>query len=302
MRLSCYRYALPLLFIATLTSCQPNIQQTASPDTPATDGEQSATQPDTGSSDEATTSSNPDVNPDAKKSPEKPTSQPIYPALDPGKYCYATSNDIETIYVRFTVDPSDRVIGNAQGTIHNEAEGYYTSYRQNLDGTIDGSNLNLDIATWIEYDRQNKQETWKVSDKELTLTGNTLTKESCQIVDSTFQNEDGLEASDLTSSANQVKTEQVFFDSGKSSTTLSNTVVRGDRNVYTLTAQGGQRMTLAIRSPEDNAVFDIVTPSGIILGTELTQDTIPLPQTGDYQIIVGGTRGNATYDLDIAIN
>lgn len=294
-------YPLILLLLAALTSCQPSLPPTASPDTPVTDSEQSATQPDTGSSDEATTSSNPDVNPDAKKSPEKPTSQPIYPALDPGKYCYATSNDIETIHVRFTVDPSDRVIGNAQGTIHNEAEGYYTSYRQNLDGTIDGSNLNLDIATWIEYDRQNKQETWKVSDKELTLTGNTLTKESCKIVDSTFQNEDGLEASDLTSSANRVKTEQVFFDSGKSSTTLSNTVLRGDRDIYTLTAQGGQRMTLAISSPEDNAVFDIVTPSGIILGTELTQDTIPLPQTGDYQIIVGGTRGNATYDLDIAI-
>ncbi|MEL6262729.1 MAG: hypothetical protein AAFR12_16850 [Cyanobacteria bacterium J06626_6] len=301
MRLTCYRTALSLLLLAALASCQPPIQQTTSPEDTATSSEDSTAPSDTNNSSEEAISPSPDANDSTKKSPEKPTSQPIFPALDPGKYCYATSTETETIHVRFTVDPSDRVIGNAQGTIHNDAESYYTSYRQNLDGTIDGSNLNLDIATWIEYDRQNQQETWKVSDKELILTGDTLTKESCKIVDKTFQNENGIEASDLTSSANRVKTEQVFFDPGKSSTTLSNAVVRGDRDLYILTAQGGQLMTLAISSIEDNAVFDIVDPSGLILGTELTQEKIRLPHTGDVQIIVGGTRGNATYDLEVAI-
>lgn len=60
-------------------------------------------------------------------------------------------------------------------------------------------------------------------------------------------------------------------------------------------------MDLSITSLEDNAAFDIVDPSGLILGMELKKETVPLPHTGDYKIIVGGTRGSATYDLAITI-
>ena len=60
-------------------------------------------------------------------------------------------------------------------------------------------------------------------------------------------------------------------------------------------------MTLAITSIENNAVFDVVDPSGIILTTEATAERLSLPHTGEYQVIVGGTRGNATYSMDIAI-
>jgi hypothetical protein len=35
--------------------------------------------------------------------------------------------------------------------------------------------------------------------------------------------------------------------------------------------------------------------------TEGQNESVLLPETGDYQIIVGGTRGNATYTLDVAI-
>ncbi len=58
---------------------------------------------------------------------------------------------------------------------------------------------------------------------------------------------------------------------------------------------------MTFTSLENNTVFDVVAPSGIILGTEQSKQSILLSDTGEYQIIVGGTRSNATYDLAIAI-
>ena len=234
---------------------------------------------------------------------QKPESRPkaIAPVLKPGTYCYETNNDLGTESVRLTVDSSDRVTGDVDGVVTNEAEGYFTSYRSQVDGTIDGSNLNVDVTTWIEYDKQNKQETWRVSPQSLTMRTNPLPTVDCELANKAFQGENGEEAKDLTAFANNVRRSQVFFDAGRSGTTVSDSVVRGDRDVYVLGAQGGQQMYLSITSLEDNAVFDVVTPSGIILGTEMTDEMFFLPHTGDYEIIVGGTRGNATYDLSIDI-
>ena len=223
------------------------------------------------------------------------------PVLGPDRYCYFADTDIETAYVRVLVDSADRVTGDVQSTIHNRENSYYTSYRQTVDGTIDGSNLNLDVMTWIEYDQQNQQETWQVSDDALKIDKMTLKKEKCATVSKAFQNEDGLEAADLTEGANRVKETQVFFDSGKSAATVSDSVVRGDRAVYVVGAQGGQMMTLSISSLENNAAFDVVSPSSLILGTELRKEEIFLPDTGDYKIIVGPSRGNATYELKIGV-
>ena len=292
-----------LLLLTALVSCGPQ-QETANPtDEPAAQTEIS--EDSTADSSDIANAEKDGSNNTAKAPTDKPAdqsaSQPIFPALDPGDYCYTTKTETNTLYARINIAPSDRVTGNLQGTVHDEANAYYTSYNQTLDGTIDGSNLNLDVATWIEYDKQNKQEVWKVSDSTLTLNNETLGTESCDTVNKVFQNEAGLEAKDLTINANQVHTQQVFFDPVSTSTTVSKAVVRGDRDLYQLTAQGGQEMKLSISSLENNAVFDVVSPSGIILGTELTEESIFLPHTGDYEIIVGGTRGNATYDLSIEI-
>ncbi|MEL6490029.1 MAG: hypothetical protein AAFQ95_08705 [Cyanobacteria bacterium J06621_3] len=223
-------------------------------------------------------------------------------ALSPGTYCYQLKTETEDIDTRITIAANDAVTGKSSGAVHNEAEGYYTSYSRKLNGIINGSNLDLDVATWIEYDKQNTQETWRVSPNELTLRNQSvLTKAPCSEVNKAFQDENGLEGEDLTSGAQNVKTQQVSFAPGESGTVVSDAVVRGDRNVYVLIAQGGQQMDLSMMSLEDNAVFDVVDPSGFILGTELTQEKIPLPYTGEYQVIVGGTRGNASYDLAIAI-
>jgi hypothetical protein len=60
-------------------------------------------------------------------------------------------------------------------------------------------------------------------------------------------------------------------------------------------------MELKITSLENNAVFDVIAPNGEILKTEATQSSLKLPATGNYEIIVGGTRGNATYKLNVKI-
>ena len=92
------------------------------------------------------------------------------------------------------------------------------------------------------------------------------------------------------------------FNPGSSSATLSDAVVRGDRKTYLLGAQNGQQMDVSITSLEDNAVFDVIAPNGVVLSQEQTQESLTLPSSGDYLVVVGGTRGNATFDLTIAIN
>jgi hypothetical protein len=290
---ACQRYLLPVLLLPVLVSCRSIEQNPSSPPTQPT-AEDSTKEPI--AEDQTKEPSQADDKASTKDRPK-----PIEAALKPGEYCYQLSDEVEDIQMRLTVDKSAQVTGNMQGTVHDKAESYYTSYRSTLNGTIDGSNLNLDVATWIESDQQNDQEIWHVSPDELRTDREKLTSTHCDVVNKAFQDENGLEAKDLTSSAASVRTQAVSFDSGKSSTTVSNSLVRGDADLYTLTAQGGQSMKLSITSGENNAVFSVVDPTGMILGTELTNKDLILEHTGEYQIIVGGTRGNATYDLAIAI-
>ena len=301
MRLSIKQW-LPLLLLATLAGCNsiPKASSDIAPEViESADVEKDADKEETKETSKAAAQKPDDKHESAQV--QKDTPKVIVPALEPGTYCYEFDDELGGELVRLTVDKSDRVTGDVQGVVTDEAEGYYTSYTQKVDGTIDGSNLNVDVTTWIEYDKQNRQETWRVSPKSLTMTGEPLPKANCSLVNKAFQNENGIEAKDLTAYANNVRRFPVFFDAGESGTTVSDAVVRGDRDVYVVGAQGGQQMYLSITSVEDNAVFDVIDPSGIILGTEMTDEMIYLPHTGDYEIIVGGTRGNATYDLSIDI-
>jgi hypothetical protein len=101
-------------------------------------------------------------------------------------------------------------------------------------------------------------------------------------------------------------TKRIKFAKGKSSATVSNSVIRGEQDTYIVGARGGQRMSVKITSLENNAVFQIENPHGEYLeGAGETDDamsvTVSLPDSGDYRIIVGGTRGNATYKLTVSI-
>ena len=98
------------------------------------------------------------------------------------------------------------------------------------------------------------------------------------------------------------------FASGKSYAVVSNAVIRGERDYYSFGARGGQTITIAITSLEDNAVVQLwfkldgewvaadTPPDSRVLYGEL-----PTSDGGQYRIEVGGTRGNATYDLFVGI-
>lgn len=107
------------------------------------------------------------------------------------------------------------------------------------------------------------------------------------MVNKAFQHQGAVSTTGSTASDGNGKLEQVRFGAGKSGTTVSGGLVRGDRDTYILNAQSGQRMDLSISSLEDNAVFEVIDPSGTILGSELKSQKIALPSTGDYQIVVG---------------
>ena len=101
--------------------------------------------------------------------------------------------------------------------------------------------------------------------------------------------------------------QKVRFARGTSSTTIRGAVVRGDRDRYYLGAKAGQTMTVRITSLEDNAVFQIYFAGeqealqGAGEEDDATNWSGELPADNEYVIVVGGTRGNATYKLTISI-
>ncbi|RZM76684.1 hypothetical protein [Leptolyngbya iicbica] len=223
-------------------------------------------------------------------------------SLEPDQYCYFGDNDLITGAVRLTVDESGQVDGDSVVSIHNEEAGYYSSYAQNFAGELLGDRVSLTVSTWIEYDLQAVDETWQVTAETLTMSsGDSFFATECDdpAVTQYFIGPGGVDSATLL--ADLPPAQRVEFAPGTSQTTLENSLVRGDRDVYLLGAQGGQTIVLDIYSLEDNAVFDLVSPSGMIMVQEATSEVLLLPQTGDYQLIVGGTRGNTTYTLEVAI-
>lgn len=223
--------------------------------------------------------------------------------LVPGTYCYTIADENQTGAIRLTIDDTAQVLGDSGITIHSAEADYYSSYTQTIVGQLSGDRADVDVTTWIEGDRQISPETWTVTTETLARPNDSLQAADCsdEAVVSRFASYDELEAEAILDTVADQTGERVQFDPGTSGTTLENSVIRGERNLYLLGAQGGQLMTLDLYALEDNAVFDLISPSGSLLAQESTYEAITLPETGDYQIIVGGTRGNATYSLDVAI-
>lgn len=227
---------------------------------------------------------------------------PVNAAIAPGRYCYGIDSATLTGAVRLTVADSQAITGDGSFTIHNKEASYYSSYIQQLDGTLDQDEISLDIRTWIEYDVQDSQEIWQISPETLQTGGEELSAIDCETAKERWLGPDGMvEAADLLEAPTAVNTQRVEFEPGATAATVENAVVRGERDRYLVNAQGGQNMILFITSLEDNAVFDVISPGGLLLERETTQSDLILPYTGDYQILVGGTRGNASYALDIQI-
>jgi len=110
----------------------------------------------------------------------------------------------------------------------------------------------------------------------------------------------------------------IAFARGASHTSIDGGVARGDRAFYTLSARAGQRLTVSGHAEERNVAFQIWRPGyrlpktadDDITGRPLKgagpQDDARywngrLPQSGRYLLVVGATRGGASYRLEIAI-
>lgn len=99
----------------------------------------------------------------------------------------------------------------------------------------------------------------------------------------------------------------IAFPHGQYSTIIKGNVVRGDRDVYFIKVRSGQVMFISISALEKNAVFSVYEPEAkrAIPGTEEEKDSTqwssPLSKTGKYRIVVGGTRGNASYKLRVTV-
>ena len=112
----------------------------------------------------------------------------------------------------------------------------------------------------------------------------------------------------------------IFFATGSTSGTAGGRVVRGARDLYSVKATAGQTLTVTLTTPDDNAVFQIYEPGttigrdsdgllefhgkslhGAADGEDATRWSGRLPRSGTYLIVVGGTRGNARYSMDVKI-
>jgi hypothetical protein len=93
----------------------------------------------------------------------------------------------------------------------------------------------------------------------------------------------------------------------KNSKTISGSVIRGERARHVVSAKAGQTLDVSITSDENNAVFQIYSPGekNTLAGAGETDDAMKwsgkVPADGDYIIVVGPTRGNATYKLSYSV-
>jgi len=114
--------------------------------------------------------------------------------------------------------------------------------------------------------------------------------------------------------------ETMRFSQSSSSMEIEQSVVRGERDFFYLTAKVGQKMTVKLSSLENNAVLQIYQPGFEVSankegGREVKGKCLPgagetddatawkggLPASGQYLLVVGATRGNATYRLKVEI-
>ncbi|HMD63080.1 MAG TPA: hypothetical protein VKF83_03790 [Stellaceae bacterium] len=110
----------------------------------------------------------------------------------------------------------------------------------------------------------------------------------------------------------------IHFARGASRAVISGGVERGGRALYTLGARAGQTLAVRAAALERNVAFQIYRP-GFVLpaqrGDEIQGKTLQgagegqdtrhwsgrLPDSGDYLLVVGATRGGAAYRLRISI-
>lgn len=101
-------------------------------------------------------------------------------------------------------------------------------------------------------------------------------------------------------------TRRVHFAKGRTLAVYKGAVIRGTRDRYVVAARAGQSMTVSISSVERNAVFSVAGPQGEFMKGAGEEDDAThwsgkLPDSGDFSVEVGGTRGNAEYSLTVIV-
>jgi hypothetical protein len=253
--------------------------------------------------------------------PPKPSSQAkASPSpLKPGSYCYKVDRPDLQGTAKLILTTGDKLSGDLQARISNKANGYYSSYVQQVNGSLKGNLATLDIATTIEGDKQKTQESWTMESDRLATRREIYLAAPCAEHDKNLAARRDAVAKPPEAKTPEAKppeakppeaktpeaktpaTERLSFAEGSTSANVKGGLVRGDRKIYLLTANQGQKMTLNVTSPEKNAVYDLVSPDGKVLQQETSQGSVTLPKSGDYQVILSGTRGNASYNLTVEI-
>ncbi len=230
--------------------------------------------------------------------------QKLAQKLVAGEYCFTVKTSTLDGSARFTLDEGDRVVGTSSATIQNQEQGYYSSYTQNFSGMAHGDDLRLTVITHIENDVQTQPATWKLTATGLEAGRESYTRINCSALNAKIAGSARAAtpaAAPVAGDALSLRSGPITFAPGRSSATVKSGVVRGDRNTYQLNARAGQTMTISITSLENNAVFDLIAPDGTVLKQETMDWSGGLPANGDYTVIVGGTRGNATFEMRVSI-
>jgi hypothetical protein len=111
----------------------------------------------------------------------------------------------------------------------------------------------------------------------------------------------------------------IHFPSGKTTTTINDSVERGASATYTFVAREGQHADIQLTTEEDNGSFIFYMPGATVSkddgGYDVSGPTLPnagrhgrathwtgrLPVSGKYTLTVQPSRGGATYHLTITI-
>lgn len=103
--------------------------------------------------------------------------------------------------------------------------------------------------------------------------------------------------------AQNARGRRIEFANNASSATVESSVVRGDRLVYMVGASRGQTMSINIDSTQaqGGALFTVISPDGTVLDMGVSSFSRELTRSGDYQISVSGSRGNASFSLTVGI-
>lgn len=231
-------------------------------------------------------------------SPANPPEKSATQKLAPGTYCYKANTNTINAGAKVTINSNNKVSGEIKGKSDLNAIGEQNNYSRTFQGTITGNRAKLTTETRIEVEILNSQDNWAITESSLITDKATYNKADCSTLNLNLNIQDDSAIYDDNTGNRKIR---IKFDRGATSKTVKDAVIRGTRDTYLVGAKKGQQMNLKITSLENNGVFDIISPTGKTLEQEATNWNGTLPVNGDYQIVVGGTRGNATYKLSVEI-